>query len=132
MKCGPKGGLYPACLPSGPLPTASARGRGEGRVPRRGKSVPPATLAAPVRKEAKLLHPARSRGISSLEVVDDHPARREIRDDVPDRRAHHLDPLLRAPARVAVEAGRHHLSLPESKQTLSLRLVVPRRPVAGR
>src|SRR5713101_7232175 len=113
MPCGAYGRIYSGRLPSGPLPTASARGRGEGRVPRRGTSVPPANLAAPVGEKAELLHAARRGGISGVKVVDDHSARGKVRDDVPDRRAHHLHPLLRDPVGVAVEEGRNDLSLEE-------------------
>src|SRR6266849_5121644 len=109
-------GLRPDLLRPSPKRAPSNRlrawpRRGEGS--RRGTSVPPANLAAPVRKEAQLLHAARRGGISGVEVVDDHAARGKVRDDVPDRRAHHLHPLLRDPVGVAVEEGRNDLSLEE-------------------
>src|SRR6266851_2420857 len=75
-KCnvGLKAGFTPAVSQAGPFPTASARGRGEGRVPRRGTSVPPANLAAPVGKEAQLLDAPGARCVSVVEVVGHHPA----------------------------------------------------------
>src|SRR5712691_9398705 len=111
--------------------------RGEGYLwgphAKRGRdSVPPANLAAPVREEAQLFDPARRGGISGLEVVDDHPARREIRRDVPDRGPHHLHPTLRNPVGVAVVKSGHNLALEQPKQTLGLGLVVHRGPVEGR
>src|SRR5260370_5212468 len=108
MRGGPDGRLPADRSPSGPLPAASARGRGEGRVPRRGTSVPPANLAAPVRKEAELLHTARRGGGRGVEVVDDHSARGKDPDDVPDLPTHHLHPPPPDPVGRPGNQGRTH------------------------
>src|SRR5260370_22158145 len=56
-KChvGLKAGFTPAVSQAGPFPTAPARGRGEGRVPRRGTSVPPAHSHTSIPSEAQTL-----------------------------------------------------------------------------